>query len=244
MSRDLIKERFFLNISLSKSYPDIYFVRNSILKALKLNIPKFHGTLLDVGCGIMPYRELILESNTKVINYIGLDFENSLDWEYALGKPDLFWKGDIIPMDDETVDCIMATELLEHCPQPEAVMKEMLRVLKPGGMVFLTVPFLWNLHLVPYDEYRYTPFSLNRHLSSAGFKNIELNALGGVDASLAQMLGIWLQRKTLNRVMRVALSVLILPVMKLLIKQDSKVAKKSEFSDGTMITGLYGTAYK
>lgn len=244
MSRELIKERFFLNISLTKSYPDIYFVRNSILHAVKLNLSKFDGTLLDVGCGIMPYRELILEGNTSIKNYIGLDFEDSLDSEYALGKPDLFWKGDIIPLENESVDCIMATEVLEHCPQPENVLKEMFRVLKPNGTIFFTVPFLWNLHLVPYDEYRYTPFSLNRHLENVGFKNIELSALGGLDASLAQMLGIWLQRRPLHRLVKASLSILILPIMKLLIHQDSKTEGKNIFTEGKMITGLFGTAYK
>jgi len=74
-------------------------------------------------------------------------------------------------------------------------MKEIWRVLKPGGILFFTVPFLWNLHEIPYDEYRYTPFALKRHLTQSGFNEIEIKAMGGWDAALAQMLGLWVRRR-------------------------------------------------
>ncbi|WP_276499662.1 class I SAM-dependent methyltransferase [Pontibacter litorisediminis] len=243
-SREQIVEKYFLNLGLSKGDSDIYYVRNSILRAVKANLHKFYGTLLDVGCGIMPYRELIRENNPRVSTYIGLDFDAPLTWEFSVCKPDLIWDGKNIPLGNESVDCIMATELFEHCPEPENVMREMYRVIRPGGLIFFTVPFIWNLHLVPYDEYRYTPFSLRRHLSNAGFVDIELEALGGLDASLAQMLGIWLQRRQLSRAVKAALAVLILPLMKLLIKKDLRTNTKAVFSDGTMYTGLHGVAFK
>ncbi len=244
MLRSSYIDQYFLNIKLNKDYPDIYCVRNGILKAIKSFIPEFKGKLLDVGCGIMPYRELILNANKNVISYIGLDFENSLDAEYALGKPDLFWNGDVIPMEDNAVETIIATEFFEHCPQPEKIMKEMLRVLKPGGLLFITVPFIWNLHLVPYDEYRYTPFSLKRHLQNAGFINIELNALGGVDASLAQMLAIWYRNRPMRASYKKYLGSLFIPIIRRLMSADSKAHKSEMFTDGTMITGLSGIAYK
>ncbi|MCU0337520.1 MAG: class I SAM-dependent methyltransferase [Sediminibacterium sp.] len=136
-------------------------MRSSILRAVKEVIPLFSGKIIDVGCGIQPYRELILDSNKKVINYTGVDFANSISEEYAMGKPDYFWDGKTIPLADATFDCAMATELLEHCADPEMVLTEIYRVLKPGGILFFTVPFVWPLHLTPYDEYRYTPFSIS-----------------------------------------------------------------------------------
>lgn len=242
--RENILDKYFINISLNKDYPDVYYVRTSILHALKNNISKFNGKLLDVGCGIMPYRELILNNNKNVTSYIGLDFENSLDPEYALGKPDLFWEGDVIPIEDNSVNTILATELFEHCPDPEKVMKEMIRVIKPGGILFYTVPFLWNLHLVPYDEYRYTPFSLKRHLTNAGFKEIEMKALGGVDASLAQMMGIWYQSRPSHHSYKKYLGKLFISIMRRLITADAKVDKTELFKEGSMITGISGIAYK
>lgn len=243
MSRQSIIDKYFINLSLHKDYVDIYYVRKSILEFLQLNLAKFNGKILDVGCGIMPYRELILNQNKTVTSYTGLDFEQSIDEEYAMGKPDLFWKGDIIPLSNNSIDTIIATELFEHCPDPERVMSEMLRVLKTGGLLFFTVPFLWNLHLVPYDEYRYTPFSLKRHLSNAGFTKIELVALGGMDASLAQMLGIWLQQRPMRHNYKKVLSFFIIPVIRKLINLDLKQDKMQIFKDGSMITGIGGTAY-
>jgi ubiquinone/menaquinone biosynthesis C-methylase UbiE len=243
MTRELVISKEFTNITLNIDHINSFYVRTSLFDAIKLNLHKFNGVLLDVGCGIMPYKEIILEAK-KVRSYIGLDFEEVIYPEYELGKPDLFWTGETIPLEDNSVDTILATEYFEHCPHPERIMKEMLRVLRPGGILFFTVPFLWNLHIVPYDEYRYTPFSLKRHLSNANFTNIELSALGGTDASLAQMMGIWLKESTMGYKYKKLLSMLFIPIMKRLIKRDTKVNKEDLFRDGVMITGISGTAYK
>jgi hypothetical protein len=224
MQRDKFIDRYFINLSLEKDHLDIYYVRKSILRALESNLSRFKGIVLDVGCGIMPYRELILERNKNVTSYVGLDYENSLDPEYAMGKPDLFWKGDIIPVNDNTADVIIATELFEF--------------------LFYTVPFLWNLHLIPYDEYRYTPFSLKRHLMNAGFMNIEMRALGGLDASLAQMMGIWYNNRPLKASHKKYLGSIFIALINRLIKADAKVDKATLFTEGSMITGITGTASK
>ena len=132
--------------------------------------------------------------------------------------------------------------MLEHCPEPEIVLKEVFRVLKPEGVFFFTVPFLWNLHEVPNDEYRYTPFSLERHLKNSGFNNIEIKATGGWHAAMAQMLGLWVRRSPMSNAKRNWLSVLLKPVIRFLIKID-KTAQVT-FTEGQMITGLYGIATK
>lgn len=223
---------------------DRYIIRSCILRELNKIIPSLSGTLLDVGCGQMPYKPLVMNKNTRVEKYIGLDLEGSLHAHKCL--PDLLWNGHTIPLDQNTVDCAMATEVLEHCPEPESTMKEILRVLKPGGLLFFTVPFLWNLHEAPYDEYRYTPFSLNRHLENSGFTNISIEALGGWDAALGQMLGLWIRRRLKgetkkDKAVRELLSWLFLPVIGFLYDHDH--APKT-FEEGTMITGLSGVAVK
>jgi SAM-dependent methyltransferase len=230
----------FVNIPFSIENLDRYYIRTSIFNAIKNNLLKFKGNLLDIGCGKMPYKNYILENST-VEKYIGLDIENALEYD-AVVKPDFTWNGIIMPFEKDSFDCAFGTEVLEHCPEPEIVLKEVFRVLKPNGVFFFTVPFLWNLHEVPHDEYRYTPFSLQRHLENAGFKEIEIKAAGGWHASMAQMLGLWVRRSPMSKRKRKYLCILLKPIIGYLIRKDK--SSSIQFVEGQMITGLYGTAKK
>jgi SAM-dependent methyltransferase len=230
----------FIHVPFSSRNLDRYLVRTSILSALNQSLPQLKGIFLDVGCGKMPYKKHIL-SKSGVKEYIGLDIESAIEYDKEV-KPDFRWNGIEMPFADKHFNCAMATEVLEHCPEPEIVLREINRVLTNDGVLFFTVPFLWNLHEVPHDEYRYTPFSLERHLRNSGFTDIKIQAMGGWHASLAQMLGLWVRRANISRISKRLLSVLFMPFIYLLIKKDRK--KKVTMKEGTMITGLYGTARK
>ena len=230
----------FINTRFSYDNLDIFYIRTSIFDALKRVLPKFEGSLLDIGCGKMPYKKYIIE-NSCIANYIGLDIENALEYDSVI-KPDFTWNGKVMPFENNTFDCAFGTEVLEHCSEPEIVLKEVYRTLKPEGIFFFTVPFLWNLHEVPHDEYRYTPFSLERHLRNSGFSEIEIKATGGWHAAMAQMLGLWVRRSQMKENKRKLLSVILKPIIGFLIKLDKKT--KINFTDGQMITGLYGIAKK
>jgi SAM-dependent methyltransferase len=160
-------------------------------------------------------------------------------------------------LQNNVIDCALATEVFEHCPEPETNMREIQRVLRPGGLLFFTVPFLWPLHTVPYDEYRYTPFALERHLRNAGFEQIKLKAMGGWNLSMAQMLVLWARRRwshsgqassrpslssCLQRTFwwRV-LPRLVVPLARFLAHIDTPPL---EFKARTMMIGITGTAYK
>jgi SAM-dependent methyltransferase len=235
-----MKSDNFINVPFVKDNLDIYYIRTSIFKVLTSSLPKLTGKLLDIGCGKMPYKNYILE-NSNVHKYIGLDIENALAYDSEI-KPDFTWNGINMPFENNSFECAFGTEVLEHCPDPEIVLKEVLRVLKQDGVFFFTVPFLWNLHEVPHDEYRYTPFSLERHLNNVGFKDIEIKATGGWHASMAQMLGLWVRRSPMSARKRNALSLVLKPIIKFLIKMDKP--EQVVFKEGQMITGLYGIAKK
>lgn len=188
----------------------------------------------------MPYKKYILE-NSDVTNYTGIDIENSLVYDVSV-KPDYTWDGIHMPFQNDEFDTAFGTEVLEHCPNPLIILNEVNRVLKAGGTFFFTVPFLWPLHEVPHDEFRYTPFSLEKLLEESGFENIDIKATGGWHASMAQMLGLWVRRSPLSNQRRKIFSTILKPVIKYLIKID-KYSKVS-FSESQMITGLYGKAYK
>lgn len=230
----------FTEIAMTTANLDRYLVRTSIFEALKISSQNFAGNLLDIGCGKMPYREYLLR-DSPIDSYTGLDIESAIEYDSSISA-DFTWDGVTMPFENDSYGCAFGTEVLEHCPDPECILCEVHRVLKPGGVFFFTVPFLWNLHEVPHDEYRYTPFSLERHLKNSGFKEIDIKALGGWHASMAQMLGLWVRRSPMTPRMRKILSYVLLPIVRKLITLDGK--NKPSFVEGQMITGLYGIARK
>ena len=230
----------FLSVQLRPRTMMFYSVRTAILESVKAESASFYGTVLDVGCGFMPYKKLI-ESNPKVENYIGMDLEQPT--YYGQIVPDLRWNGREIPLENESVECVMATEFLEHYAEPETALKEIFRVMKPNGRVFATVPFVWNLHEIPFDEYRYTPYSIERHFKNAGFREIQISALGGWNLSFAQMIGLWVTFSKMRGLTRKVVKNLLFPFYVWLVKTDWKPNEFDGF-ENSMFTGLSITARK
>ena len=113
---------FFTEIPLTKKYMHIYHIRTSILKSLTKTLPEFKGCLLDAGCGKMPYKEYIFE-NSKIEKYVGLDIENAFIYDKAV-RPDFEWDGVTMPFEANSFETVIATEVLEHCPNPSIYLKE------------------------------------------------------------------------------------------------------------------------
>jgi SAM-dependent methyltransferase len=232
----------FLSVPCTPALLDQFIVRTAIERALRETLDKFHGVLLDVGSKSKPYKSLLIAEAKDLSSYFALDLKPSGGNQF---NPDIVWDGTTIPLINNAIGCAIATEVFEHLPEPETMMREILRVLKPGGILFFTVPFLWRLHTVPFDQYRYTPFSLERHLKNAGFANVRLTPLGGPDASLGQILALWAKGRSQNlfykRLVGPVLSFLCMPLVWLLDKLDTR---PTEFHEGCLITGLSGTAVK
>src|SRR4029079_4035393 len=75
--------------------------------------------------------------------------------------------------------------VLEHVEEPERVLAECLRVLEPGGLLYLEVPFLFEYHPNPGDYLRYTRAGLERALGD--FTAVEVGALIGPFGALASL---------------------------------------------------------
>ena len=232
-------ERHFLNIQLDEERMGSYTPRTTLLNAVRNSLHVFKGQLLDIGCGMMPYKEVILNANKNVEKYIGLDLQSSTIHDTDIA--DLHWDAKTIPLENETVDSAMATEVLEHSFNPDETLRKIFRVLKKDGVFFFTVPFIWPLHEVPYDAYRYTPFSLRILLEKAGFEQIEIQSLGGWHASFAQMLGLWVTESSLKGVKKKLAFKIAKKLIPYLLKND---IPDNNFGHHTMMTGLYGTAVK
>jgi len=82
------------------------------IKAFQETLPQLQGTLLDIGCGQMPYKPLLLSEESNVEKYIGIDLEGGRHFQRS--QPDLLWDGKTIPLDDESIDCAIAKESLRN----------------------------------------------------------------------------------------------------------------------------------
>ena len=212
-------------------------IRCEIFKAVCNTFNLFEGKVLDSGRVSMPYKELIL-SNPKITEYVGLDIQSALNYEDV--KADFLWDGIEMPFDNESFDVIISTEVLEHVPNPDLYLQEVMRVLKPGGIFFFTVPFLQSLHEVHNDYYRYTPFALEMIFKRNGFIDIKINPMGGFHAAMVQMIGLLVNIYLWGRKKKFV-EIIAKPIMKLLYDND-KIPL--HFKKSTMIVGLSGPVIK
>ncbi len=102
---------------------DSFGNRRLILAALKRELAPFTGLVLDVGCGEKPYRSLLLSPPSRASAYAGVDLPGN-----PYSTPDLEWDGVTLPKPDGSVDSLLLTEVLEHCAEPAAVLKEARRL--------------------------------------------------------------------------------------------------------------------
>jgi SAM-dependent methyltransferase len=140
-----------------------------------------HSAVLDVGAGDSPYRELFAHTR-----YTTSDWSESL---HPGGRhADIIAPADDLPVEDGTFDLVLCTQVLEHVPEPSAVLAECFRVLVPAGRFAVTVPLLWELHELPHDYYRYTESGLRYLLTRAGFTELRIEARGSGFEAVAQLI--------------------------------------------------------
>ena len=90
-----------------------------------------------------------------------------------------------LPLADNSVDMLIVLEMLEHVPDPAAVVRELARVLKPGGTVLLSVPSAVPRH-DHHDFWRFTAQGL-RQLCDPGFVDGEVLVFGGTFETLGYL---------------------------------------------------------
>jgi SAM-dependent methyltransferase len=146
----------------------------SVWSDLKAELADAHGDVLDVGAGAQPYRPLI----PRDARYRAIDVAFAKE-AFGYEMPDTeYYEGDRWPVEDASVDLVLATETLEHVPNPDVFLAQARRVLRPGGRIVLTVPFSARWHYIPHDYWRYTPSSLRMLLEAAGFSEVEVSPRG------------------------------------------------------------------
>ncbi len=133
------------------------------------------GEILDVGAGESPWREWLPDR----CQYVGLDIKNADDFGMVSKLEDVhFYDGQVMPFADDRFSGAICIEVLEHAADPEALIGEIARVLKPGSPLLLTAPWSTRRHHMPYDFHRFTKERLYQLLEKGGFSNIEVRERG------------------------------------------------------------------
>jgi len=129
--------------------------------------------VLDVGAGSCPYRQLFAHCKYETQDFVGLRGNQLRNGGY--GHIDYVCDLTAIPVPAGSFDAVLCTEVLEHHPEPIAVVKELGRVLAPGGRLILTAPLGSGIHQEPYHYYGgYTPWWYERFLKEAGFEDLNI----------------------------------------------------------------------
>ncbi|WHZ20896.1 MAG: hypothetical protein OJF47_000008 [Nitrospira sp.] len=169
-----------------------YFARKGLYDNVRRLAPHITGRVLDVGCGTQPYRPLFV-----AVDYTGMELDTEENRARKLA--DVFYCGPTFPFDSDTFDSLVCNEVLEHVFTPTEFVRELNRVLKPGGHLLLTVPFVWDEHEQPYDYARYSSFGLLALITGAGFEVVEhVKTMSDVRV-LCQLVNAYLYKVTVSK---------------------------------------------
>ena len=124
--------------------------------------------VLDLGCGQRPYADLF-----GAAWCIGLD--RSLDG----ARPDILAEAGRLPLRAGCADLVFCSQVIEHVPDPAALLAECGRVLRPGSQLVLSAPFWWPMHEEPHDYLRFTRHGLVALVQGAGLRVLAIEPDSG-----------------------------------------------------------------
>jgi len=132
---------------------------------------------LDLGAGESPYRQ-VLEAKGLEVKTLDVSSDTGADYQGTVESTGL---------PDESFDVVLCTQVLEHCDDPFRGIREIRRILRPGGHSILSVPHVWFFHPHPRDHWRFTQQGLARLCESAGLEVKVLLGQGGSMLAAAQV---------------------------------------------------------
>ncbi len=199
----------------------IFIEKHRILQSIKFLLDKYNielqnKKLLDIGCGSKPYEFFFKKLD---IIYEGIDFkEFSKNPSFELNKPDFYfhknYKKDFkMPQfEDKSYDIVVAFQVLEHHEKPEVFFSEIKRILKEGGYLIISFPFIWELHEEPNDFQRLTHYKIQKLCGENNMHILETIRRGGVLSTLSQLINFSLLDSTLPKtIKKVVYRILLLP---------------------------------
>lgn len=187
------KKQFWNYWQNSWFYPE-HLEKRSIKKAIKKNFRAIEGTLLDVGCGSKPYLKLL---GNKVSKYIGIEYPPS--YNAVKTSAEIFGNAVELPIKSNSIDVVLSTQVLEHLQQPHLFFMEANRVLRPGGLLYLTTNQEWGIHKAPRDFFRFTRYGVQYLSESANLECLKIENRGGFWVMIGQRLSAYVYDRWVDR---------------------------------------------
>lgn len=143
-----------------------------------LEATSFDGLrVVDVGCGSRPYEQLL----AGAAEVVGFDVP---------GNPcaDVHGAIDALPFENASFDVVLCTQVLEHVPDPAAAVRELRRIVRPGGRVLLSTHGVYPYHPNPVDLWRWTHEGLELLFEQNGpWRTVTVEAGAGTAATVAML---------------------------------------------------------
>ncbi len=136
-------------------------------RIINRRLSEAHGDVLVVGAGHDPYGYLLSQAKSVC--------RTDISDEY--GNIDLVADVHDLPFEDGSFDAVVAIEVIEHLRSPQEAVAEIFRVLRPGGRIFVSIPFMYRVHGDPYDFTRFTAVGLKELFDA--FDNISVQEVSG-----------------------------------------------------------------
>ncbi len=191
----LIKKNDFKPGFLGIFVNPFYFARRGLFINITNLSHHIGGRVLDVGCGRKPYKDLFVCDE-----YVGLEYDTPEN--RSSKNAEFFYDGKKFPFNDGEFDSAICNQVLEHVFNPHEFLAEFGRVIKKGGVILITVPFVWDEHEQPYDYARYSSFGLKHLLESSGFEVIEFRKSVNDAAVIFQLINVFIYKKILGKSLR------------------------------------------
>lgn len=153
----------------------------------------FKGTVIDIGCGSKPYAKYFTE-NGKVKRYYGIDFcAFSPNKDFPQVRPDYFFDKEYLrsfklPFKEGQFDNAVSFQVLEHHQKPWKMISEMVRIVEKRGYLMVSFPFIWSLHEVPHDYYRFTEHSVKNWFIENDCKVVKIYKEGSIFSTFSMLL--------------------------------------------------------
>lgn len=169
-----------------------------LVRRLKNTLPHLTGRVLDVGCGKKPYRTWF----SRATDYVGIDVVPGVA-DHVVAPSEKF------PFDDGVYDVVFVTQVIEHVEFLPHTLSEIARVCKPGGVIILSFPFLYNEHGTPHD---YQRFTVHGAAGLLPYEALTLERQGGEGSILVILLLNWIDCSLNSHKLTRLLKGMILPI--------------------------------